>query len=104
MTQNTAVVLLLLLGASSAQAQATSLLTLQRTIPLPAGTGKFDHFAVDLAANRLFIAATTDHSVEIMELTAGRVTGASPELASLMDWPGSPQPAACMRPTEPRAT
>ena len=75
MIQDTAVVLLLLLGAFSAHAQATSLLTLQRTIPLPAGTGKFDHFAVDLAANRLFIAATTDHSVEIMELTAGRVTG-----------------------------
>jgi DNA-binding beta-propeller fold protein YncE len=56
------------------QAQATSLLTLQRTIPLPTGISKFDHFAVDLAANRLFIAATTEHSVEIMELSAGRVT------------------------------
>ena len=74
MTQNTAVVLLLILGASSAQAQATSPLTLQRTIPLPAGIGKFDHFAVDLDANRLFIAATSDHSVEVMELKAGRVT------------------------------
>jgi DNA-binding beta-propeller fold protein YncE len=76
MIQDTAVVLLLLLlGASSAQAQVTPPLTLQRTIPLPAGIAKFDHFAVDLVANRLFIAATSDHSVEIMELTPGRVAG-----------------------------
>jgi DNA-binding beta-propeller fold protein YncE len=75
MIQDTAVVLLLLLGAFSAQAQTTSPLTLQRTILLPAGVSKFDHFAVDLVANRLFIAATSDHAVEIMELTAGRVTG-----------------------------
>jgi DNA-binding beta-propeller fold protein YncE len=75
MIRDTAVVLLLLLGAFSAQAQATPPLTLQRTIALPAGISKFDHFAVDLAANRLFIAATADHSVEIMELTAGRVSG-----------------------------
>lgn len=64
----------LLLGAFSAQAQATSPLTLQRKIPLPTSISKFDHFAVDLAANRLFIAATSDHSVEIMELDTGGVT------------------------------
>jgi len=68
-------VLLLLLGASSAQARANPPLTLQRKIPLLLGISKFDHFAVDLAANRLFIAATSDHSVEILELNAGRVTG-----------------------------
>jgi DNA-binding beta-propeller fold protein YncE len=75
MSSSFAVMLLLLLGACSAQAQATSPLTLQRKIPLPTGISKFDHFAVDLAANRLFIAATTDHSVEIMELPGGRVSG-----------------------------
>jgi DNA-binding beta-propeller fold protein YncE len=49
-------------------------LTLQRTIPLPAGTGKFDHFAIDLVANRLFIAATGNHTIEILDLNEGRVT------------------------------
>jgi DNA-binding beta-propeller fold protein YncE len=74
MSSSFAVMLLLLLGACSAQAQATSPLTLQRKIPLPTGISKFDHFAVDLVANRLFIAATSDHSVEIMELNAGIIT------------------------------
>jgi DNA-binding beta-propeller fold protein YncE len=71
---NAAVVLLLSLGVSSAQTQATPPLTLQRTIALPIGTGKFDHFAIDLNANRLFIAATGNHSVEVLELNAGKVT------------------------------
>jgi DNA-binding beta-propeller fold protein YncE len=74
MSSSIVVALLLLLSAFSARAQATPPLTLQRKIPLPAGISKFDHFAVDLAANRLFIASTSDHSVEIMELSAGRVT------------------------------
>ncbi len=55
-------------------AQQMSPLTLQRTIPLPAGTAKFDHFAVDLEANRLFIAATGNHSIEVLDLSAGKVT------------------------------
>jgi DNA-binding beta-propeller fold protein YncE len=74
MSSRIAVVLLLLLGALSAQAQATPPLTLQRKVPLQADISKFDHFAVDLVANRLFIAATSDHSIEIMELNSGRVT------------------------------
>ena len=49
-------------------------LTLQRTIALPDGTGKFDHFAFDLNANRLFIAATGNHSVEVLDLNSGKVT------------------------------
>jgi len=46
---------------------------MQRTIELPAGTAKFDHFAIDLGANRLFIAATGNHSVEILDLGSGKV-------------------------------
>ncbi len=61
-------------GALGLHAQTASPLTLQRTLPLPQGTGKFDHFAVDLQANRLFIAATGNHSVEVLDLNTGKVT------------------------------
>jgi hypothetical protein len=61
------------LAVAYASAQPTSPLSLQRTIALPAGTGKFDHFAVDLTANRLFIAATGNHSIEVLDLDAGKV-------------------------------
>jgi DNA-binding beta-propeller fold protein YncE len=54
--------------------QITSPLKLQKTIALPAGTGKFDHFAIDLQANRLFIAATGNHTVEILDLNSDQVT------------------------------
>ena len=74
MNANTAVVALLLwLGGSTAQS-APPLLTLERTIDLPSGTGKFDHFAFDLTGNRLFIAATGNHSVEVLDLKDGKVT------------------------------
>jgi DNA-binding beta-propeller fold protein YncE len=65
---------LLWMGTYYVQAQVASLLTLQRTIALPAGTGKFDHFAIDLQSNRLFIAATGNHTVEILDLNTGKVT------------------------------
>jgi len=62
------------LAAAYASAQPTSPLSLERTIALPAGTGKFDHFAVDLETNRLFIAATGNHSIEVLDLKTGKVT------------------------------
>ncbi len=62
------------LGAPCAQTQTTSPLTLQRTLALPQGTGKFDHFAIDLQSNRLFITATGNHSIEILDLNTGKVT------------------------------
>jgi hypothetical protein len=68
-----AAVLFLSLGAFSVQAQVASPLVLQKTFVLPEGTGKFDHFADDLNANRLFIAATGNHSIEILDLNSGKV-------------------------------
>jgi DNA-binding beta-propeller fold protein YncE len=62
------------LGAPCAQTQMTLPLALQRTIRLPQGTGRFDHFAIDLQANRLFIAATGNHTVEVLDLNSGKVT------------------------------
>lgn len=54
-------------------ANAQQPLTLQRTIQLPGITGKFDHFAFDPVGKRLFIAATGNHSVEVVDVTTGKV-------------------------------
>ena len=71
----TAVVLFFLsLGAFSADTQSTPPLTTQATIAVPIGTGKFDHFAFDSKANRLFVAATGNHSVEVLDLNSGKIT------------------------------
>jgi DNA-binding beta-propeller fold protein YncE len=74
MKMEIAAAVLIGLGAHYAFTQMTSPLKLQRTIALPAGTDKFDHFAIDLQANRLFIAATGNHTVEILDLNTDRVT------------------------------
>jgi DNA-binding beta-propeller fold protein YncE len=63
----------LALCACSAAAQSTPPLVLQQTITLPGVTGKFDHFAIDLQGNRLFVAATGNHSVEVINLASGKV-------------------------------
>jgi hypothetical protein len=61
------------LSASAAQSQTTGQLTLQSTIELPGGTTKFDHFAIDLTANHLFIASTGNQAVEVLDLNSGKV-------------------------------
>ncbi len=61
-------------GAVAANAQSPAALTLRQTIPLPGVSGKFDHFAVDLAGQRLFAAATGNHSVEVINLKTGELT------------------------------
>ncbi|SEF65139.1 hypothetical protein SAMN05421819_0704 [Bryocella elongata] len=45
--------------------------TLLRTIYLPEITGDFDHFAVDLKRNHLFVSAEVHHSVEMFDLHTG---------------------------------
>lgn len=44
-----------------------------RTIALHGVTGKFDHLAIDISGNRLFIAATGNNSVEVIDLTTDHV-------------------------------
>jgi 4-phytase/acid phosphatase len=46
---------------------------LSRTILLSGVSGKFDHLAIDAAGNRLFIAATTNHSVEVIDLKTDKI-------------------------------
>src|SRR5450755_437933 len=56
-----------------AQSQTSSPLPLTRSIPLKGVPGKFDHFAFDTAGNRLFIAATGNHSVEVLNVETGQI-------------------------------
>lgn len=58
--------------AFSVTAETRATLTLVRTITLPSVAGKFDHFAFDSIGNRLFIAATGNHSVEIVNVQTGK--------------------------------
>lgn len=45
--------------------------TLLRTVYLPEITGDFDHFAVDMKRNHLFVSAEVHHSVEMFDLKSG---------------------------------
>jgi DNA-binding beta-propeller fold protein YncE len=53
--------------------QDTHELTLKRTIELPGVAGKFDHFALDRAGNRLFASAAGPHAVEVIDLASGKI-------------------------------
>jgi hypothetical protein len=62
-----------LLGAVLAHGQAKKPLTLGHTITLAGVTGKFDHFAMDDAGDRLFASAAGSHAVEVIDLKSGKV-------------------------------
>ena len=64
---------LVFVAAVAAGAQSPAGLNFDRTIPLSGVSGKFDHFAVDLAGRRLFAAATGNHSVEVIDLNTDKV-------------------------------
>ena len=53
--------------------QAVAPFQLVRTIALDSVSGRFDHLAIDSASNRLFIAATGNHSVEVIDLRTDKV-------------------------------
>jgi hypothetical protein len=72
MTKISGLAALAFVGALCAQSGIDSAVTLQRTIALPGVTGKFDHFAIDEAKNRLFAAATGNQSVEVIDLATGK--------------------------------
>jgi DNA-binding beta-propeller fold protein YncE len=54
--------------------QSSNLLTQVRTIPLDGVEGRIDHFGLDAKGKRLFVAALGNDSVEVVDLTAGKVT------------------------------
>lgn len=61
---------LLLVGAANAQTPAA--LELKARIPLANVNGRMDHMSVDLKGRRLFAAAFDNHSLEVIDLQAGR--------------------------------
>lgn len=50
-------------------------LRLVQTIPLPGVEGRFDHFAVDVKAKRLCVAALGNDTLEVISLEDGKVAG-----------------------------
>ena len=63
---------LLFLSASVARAQGTGPLKLEQTIPLPDVQGRIDHLSIDVAGQRLFVSALGNHTVEVVDLKAGK--------------------------------
>jgi hypothetical protein len=59
-------------SAVPASAQEKHALRLVRTIPLPEVTGRLDHMGVDLEKKRLFVAAVTNNTLEVVDLTGGK--------------------------------
>ena len=48
------------------------------SIPMPGVKGRIDHFAIDLATHRLFVAALGNDSVEVFDVQANRHAGSIP--------------------------
>ncbi len=61
-------------AAGLAPARGAQALRLLQTIPLPGVEGRLDHMALDAAGQRLFLAALGNHTVEVIDLRAGRRT------------------------------
>ena len=62
----------LVLGAMTIQAEPSKApLTLARSIELPHVEGRIDHLAFDAAAQRLYVAALGNNTVEVIDARAG---------------------------------
>src|SRR6266571_2667036 len=67
-TLATAMIVLVCAQSSSGQEP----LSLVRTIDLPRVEGRIDHLAIDLAGQRLFVAALGNNTVEVVDLKKGQ--------------------------------
>ncbi len=65
-------VLSIVLCGVNASGAGTTALKLVQIIPLAGVKGRFDHFAVDVKAQRLFVAALGNNTVEVIDLAAGK--------------------------------
>lgn len=54
---------------------AAAPLALVRSIPLPGVRGRFDHFACDVAGQRLFVAALGNDTLEVIDVARGERAG-----------------------------
>jgi hypothetical protein len=66
------IIFLSLLSTWPTQA-ADTLLALDKTIPLPGVEGRIDHMTVDVAGQRLFMAALGNNTVEVLDLKSGKL-------------------------------
>jgi hypothetical protein len=66
-----AIIFLMCIPASARAAEPQTPVTLLSTTYLPEIIGDFDHFAVDLKRNRLFVSAEVHHSIEMFDLKTG---------------------------------
>jgi hypothetical protein len=73
MTKIVAAIALSFLFCSAVEAQTGLPLTLSKTISLPGVVGGFDHFAIDLSGDVLFVAAKDNHTVEAVNLKTGKI-------------------------------
>lgn len=63
----------LALGSTASRAaQASDSLSRVEAIALPNVSGRIDHFSADVRGRRLFISALENHTVEVVDLTAGK--------------------------------
>lgn len=62
----------ILLLATGGAAPSGPPLSLEQTIPLPEVQGRIDHLAVDLAGERLFVAALGNNTLEVIDLKEGK--------------------------------
>src|SRR5438270_5885054 len=62
----------LLLLTSTACGQERSVLSLTSRIELPKVEGRIDHLTPDLTGQRLFVAALGNHTVEVLDVQAGK--------------------------------
>lgn len=65
--------MMVLLLAIAARLCAEDPITLEKTIPLPGVEGRIDHFSLDPAHDRLFLAALGSNKVEVISLADGKV-------------------------------
>jgi DNA-binding beta-propeller fold protein YncE len=71
--------LLALNGLSTGQ--ESSALSLKTRIPLTNVDGRIDHFSADVKGQRLFVSALGHHTLEVIDLQAGRQAHTIPDLA-----------------------
>jgi DNA-binding beta-propeller fold protein YncE len=79
--------LLAIIPTSRAQAQADPPMKLVQTIPLPNVEGYFDHMAVDIAGQRLFVTGEHQRTLEVIDLRSGNV------IRSIAGFGGDPRKA-----------
>src|SRR6266852_227508 len=67
--------------AGAASAQTKPPLRHLQDIPLPdLKEGDFDHFAVDVAGNRLFLTAEANNAVVVMDMKANKLVHTIPDI------------------------